>query len=297
MKNFFKTIPQTVWSPAFYRELLAAPSLLHTFGYFIGLVAIISIIAGLVGSASLLKLADKMNVREIVESGVAKYPADYIFEVKGGMASSSRAEPVALTSVDFGLPNDVCMEAPAPCLLLSIDTSRNPSIEEVLASGSRIWVGKNFVYSVDGHGTVEAQNLATYNDFTMTKARAQELAGYLNTFLDGAYPYLALIFAIFAFISLGFYLIAALLVALVLLALGRWKGWSHSYKALFVASVHAATLPIVLSTFAVLVTLPLPGILAVLIMLALAFGNINAASKDEMVVTPVDETSGPSQSI
>jgi hypothetical protein len=118
----------------------------------------------------------------------------------------------------------------------------------------------------------------------------------VDVLLAHAYPYLAVIFFVFAFVVFLLSIVGAIFAALVLLVLSKLLKWPYSFQALFVASLYASTLPILLSLPALFVALQIPGLFSVLIILIIVLLNIHAG-KNEVTVTPVDETSGPSQTI
>jgi hypothetical protein len=281
MKEFFKTIPRSVYNPAFYGSVIKEARLARAFGYFFVLIALIALVGGVLGSFTFERAVDRADVAGIVTRSVEKYPADYTLSFMDGVASSSANKVIRITSEDLGLKPSACAGTTAPCTLLTIDTSRNPSVDEVMAADSYAWIAKEYVYVKQADGRVEAQSIKQYGNFTITKARAQQLGGYLLSFLGNAQPYMAVLIGAFAFLALLFYIPLAAILALILLALSKVKERDYSYKGLFAAALYATSLPVIVGSLALLATLPVPSMFTQFLALIILLVNFLGIEEPE----------------
>jgi len=236
MRELFASIKASIYSPAYYRDLLAKP-FSYSLKYYLKFALIVSFVMTVVLSARIIPVVNDFLGN--LDSNVGKYyPAELIMTIKNGELSTNVKEPYFME--DF----------------LVIDTKTPFSAEQFAKYGDRVWLTKNEIIVPKGSsGGLQIQPLKDIPDFVVTKDKVGSWLAIIGS-KAGFVPYL-LVFAIFvlSFLVFGWRMLYLLIFSLAIWLLAKILGFDiKGYGGAYRVGLHAMTVPILLHSLLFVVT-------------------------------------------
>lgn len=233
--SFFQKVKDSIYSPAFYSKIPNF-SWKSSFGYFF----LLSLILVLIQTAFLIQpLFIKLpgQAKDWINTSIEKFPADLQIKFQNGQAITNVQQPyfiplsdksVATTSADYQN-------------LVVIDTKTSFSASKFNEYKTAIWLTKDSFFYQDRNG-IKAYELSKVKDFTLDKNFIKDLAQKINPWLKWLGPALLILSFIGLYISNSLRLIQLLVIALLILLLGKLLKWNLNYKTSYKISLYAITL-------------------------------------------------------
>ena len=243
MKDFIEHIQKSIYSPEYYRDLTERPAS-HSWKYYGSLAMFLATLMTIVTS---LPLIPRLNtfLAALPEKVVSYYPHELRVDIAGGEVSSNVAEPYF---IDFpGSPSSQATTSPLLRLAV-IDTKSTSSLEQYSAY--------NVVFWLSGHSVIALDNDNKLRSVDLGNTTGTIDAPHIRAWISDVEPYFAvltpiLVIVIFLGMLLSFVamLVYLLFDALCVFLMGKVmkKGWS--YRDAYHISLHAVTLPLLLSSF------------------------------------------------
>lgn len=300
--GFFKSIPASVYSPAFYAGI-AGRSFWKGFWYFMGVsFFVLAVWALLFVLAPYLK--HKETINSTVDSIVHFYPEELVLTIQDGKLSSNSEQPYAFKLTDFistedwnarfkeGFEEGMSQNTPVSVDLeelniLVIDTQTPYSIEEFFQHQTIAWVSSDAIYVMSENKRIEAIPLAEVPNIVIDKALVDETMETALKGMQSFIPILGSLLFVGAFIGLVLFRMAYLLFfALVFLLASTVMKLSHNFGASYKIGFYAITLPsflmplLLASPFPMLAGVPF---LFTLVSLIVAIVNLNGAKNAGLI--------------
>jgi|SRR3989344_277525 len=236
MKQIFSDIKNSIYSPAFYRDLSSTP-FSYSLKYYLKFALIVSFVMTVVLSAQLVPIAS--DFLKNLDSSVGKYyPAELVLTIKNGELSTNVKEPYFVEK------------------FVVIDTKTPFSAEQFAKYGASVWLTKNEIVAIKGNsGALQIQPLKDIPDVVITKDKVGAWLSVIGS-KTGFVPYL-LVFTIFilSFLVFGWRMLYLLIFSLAIWLLAKIlgfdiKGYGGSYRV----GLHAMTAPILFHSVLFMVT-------------------------------------------
>ncbi len=250
MKDFIEHIQKSIYSPSYYREILTRPAS-HSWKYYGSLAMFLSVVMTIITS---LPLVPRLNtfLAQLPEKVIAHYPHDLRVDIAKGIVSTTVSEPYF---VNFNGATST-LASTSSLGLVVIDTKSEVNIERFRAYNSIFWLSSNAVVALDKDDslrTVVLSEMTGTIDRVHVRLWLSEVTPYF-VFLPPIFVLLIFLGLMVTFLAmLGYLLLDALLVFL----LGKLLKQNWSYKDAYRLSLHAVTLPVLLSS--VFYLLPISG--------------------------------------
>lgn len=220
--NFFKNLKLSIYSPIFYSKV-SANSFKQSIGYFLLLVLVLSAV-NLISLINPILFETPKTLQDFTQKLVNCFPKDVDFKITNGQASINSEEPYFVTSCDKGENQKI----------LVIDTKNAFSQNKFNEYNVGIWITKDsIVYQKDKFET----RTYSFNQIKDFKLNREVLNSYYNPilpYLKFIGPILMILAFLGIYLSYDFRLIHLLLVAALILVIGKiFKkdlGFGQSYK-------------------------------------------------------------------
>lgn len=248
VKAFWYVFYKSLTSIEYYKDVIQEkPS--FALKYFAILMLFTAIFTALINiRPSSPKVEAELN--RIIDQGVELFPNDLVIKAENGSISVNKPEPFEIAFEDgFGegfVPSD--SKAHFPKNLIVFD--RNGTINDLDKLDTLVLVNdKNII--TRNNGRIEAQPTSDIPDGEMNKADIQRVAVELKGYTKyvSLVLFLVTIFAgLFYFVWLALSNMVFLLgIATILFFIGTWKGLTLGFGKYYQISIHAVTLPAVLT--------------------------------------------------
>ncbi len=264
--RFFQNVVKSFTSAQFYQTLLKAP-FSFSLKYFLLLTLLLSLVNVILGGIVFASFAKFITARG--PDFIAKaYPSGLTLEVKNGQLTTSLKQPLIIPSSAIFKDKQTLKNN---FLVIDANTAYSPG--KFLSYNTLIWLTKNALV-VDSSSEVRTLPLDGFDGLSVSKETVVNFTIQAASFLDKFLPYLILGGSLFIVLSsiLGHLLTVAILAVLswILLKLAHYK---FSYSRSLQLTMHAVTLPLILSTFplAILFQLPIPFWQAILALIILFY--------------------------
>ncbi len=242
--KFLKKIGSSIYNPAFYSDLLTTP-FKKSLKYFLGLVLVIVLISTALLSVQLVPEANAF-VSTLGVKVLSQYPDGLEVTIKKGVASTNMPEPYIVK-----IPEEAkSSQSPTSQQFenaVVFDTTHEFSVARFEEQKTFALVTKDMFVYKDKDGKITLQSLSKIPDVVITKALITKWVTKLTPLLSKltfVLPVLIFIGLYLAYVSkLIYFLIAALLVWIV----AKIKGVQIGYKKAYQITLHAFTLPLVLT--------------------------------------------------
>lgn len=275
MKSFFDQVRKSVWGPDLYQELLAKP-FSYSFSYFTKLGILLALIGTIMPSLFLVPLTNKL-LAEAPNVVLSTYPDELEVTVTKGEVSANVPSPYFIP-----IPRAWNDGTSGYEHLLVIDTDRPFSVEQFESYRAVFWLTKNEIVSRNTGGKFEIQKLNEVNG----SISEQVISGWLSV-IEPYFKFVApgLVIALFfamLFCS-GSRLAALLFYAFFVFLYGVITKRNWKYRDAYVLSMHAYTLPFIVSVFTFGVGGSATLLLTVAIMLVIIHYNLKSKQSSEDV--------------
>lgn len=240
--NFHKKVKSSVYDPAYYSEVINS-SFGSSLKYFFKLIILIAFIGSIYASFIVIPNFNSL-VKNFGNELIDTYPSELEIKFKNGVVSTNVTEPYIIPvpkdeiNKDYGkLKYDN---------LLVIDTKSDFTMEKFSSYNTVILLTKNAVVSRDNN-KITITDLKDVTNFTINH---ENLVYWVNKFtpIVKVIPF-AIPFAIFIglLIFYSFNLFYLLFASLLVFILGKIRKQGLSYKKSYQVSLHALTLPLILT--------------------------------------------------
>jgi hypothetical protein len=245
MKDFFRTMIESVYHPGFYRELLDKP-LAGSLRYFFALALLIAVTVTLI---SALPLATGINrfLLEAPEQFFEYYPDGVEITVSGGQVTVNQPEPYY-----FPIPQQFRDEFAKQGVeyVLAIDTSTPATPDAMNFHRTLTLISKDHVAYRNDNGGMSIQPIDPDVSFTISEPWLRTLEDVMSSYYRYVAP--AVVMAIFLLLLTTFTL--GHLAYLCVLALPMWGimralGMHVSYGKAYQIGLHAVTIMVLAQLF------------------------------------------------
>lgn len=220
--NFLKTIQNSIYSKEFYSTLLKK-SFKSSIYYFLLLILLLTAIR-VVTLVNPLFVQAPAALQSFASQIVDCFPKDLEVKITNGQTSTNAKEPYFISSC--GTTNKQN--------LVVIDTKTPYSPEKFDEYKVEAWVTKNSIISKRNNVETRSYNLTQIKDFKLNKDSLKSFSNMLTPYLKFVGPILILLAFLGIYLSYIFRLIHLLIVAALILVLGKiFKkdlGFGESYK-------------------------------------------------------------------
>jgi hypothetical protein len=244
VRKFLQTIGGSVYSPEFYRGLFERP-FSFSFRYFVLLCLLASLASAIWVSAdavpSFRTFGDNLG-----PSLVNSYPDDLVITISNGKVTSNETGPVFINPLDFSSNPDIKKSMGATNLLV-VDTVSPFTLGRFKDYNAVVWLTGEGMVTRDSEGKIQVIGLENVADTRIDKQYVREMSQKIPPFVtvvSFVLPILIYFAMLIYYVSTLGYLI---LGALIVLAIARLKKIEIGYKKSYQISLHAITLPILLS--------------------------------------------------
>ncbi len=226
--GFFKSIPASIFSPAFYAGI-AGRSFWKGFWFLTGFT-FLTLILGTVLIIVVPYMQHRDQINTTIENVLHFYPEELVVTIQDGKASTNVPEPYFLKFNDViptenwnpvfkeGFEEGVAKDTDADLEelnLVVIDTKTPFSAEQFKEYHAIVWLTEDAIYTLSENGRTESIPLADSNDAVINKTMADAGMDSIWTSVKSFLPFLATLIFIFTFI----FLVIARMIYLLIFAL------------------------------------------------------------------------------
>lgn len=267
--NFLKKVKSSVYDPIYYSEILNM-----NFGGSLKYFFKLSLLLALVGAVYLSFVSiPKVNsfISTFGDKVVSAYPAELEVRLKDGLVSTNVVEPyiIPLPKDEFNSDyNKSNYEN-----LIVIDTKSDLSLDKFNAYNTVVLLTKNAVITRD-KGKITITELKGTSDLTINRDKLVYWVGKVTPFVKKL-PYIIPVLVFTGlFLYFAFSLFYLLFVALLVFIIGKIRKLGLSYKKSYQISLHAITLPLILSMVSWFINIKMFFLLPTIILLVVVWVNL-----------------------
>lgn len=232
MMNFLKTIQDSIYSPKFYKTI-AQKSFKQSIGYFL-LLALLLTIVRLVTLINPLFVEAPKAIQGFANQIINCFPKDLEIKVTNGQAAINTKEPYFISSCDGKNQK-----------LVVIDTKTPYSVEKFAEYKANAWLTKDALVYKNSSVEMRTYKLTNVKNFKLNK---EVLNSYLNMatpYLKFVGPVLSILTFIGLYLSYDFRLIHLLIIATLILVLGKIFKQETSFGTSYKLGLYAITLGLI----------------------------------------------------
>lgn len=270
MKNFIEHIQKSIYGPQYYRELLTRPAS-HSWKYYGSLAMLLAVLMTI---ATSLPLIPRLNqfLKTLPEQALSYFPNELRVDISNGRVSTNAPEPYF---VNFPASSTLSESSTTPVLhFLTIDTKTNVTLEQFNSYNTTLWLSRDAIIALNQDNQLNITGLGDLNG-VIDAPHLRLWMSRVESYFPLLTPMLVLIIFLGMLLSflamLGYLLLDAVLVYL----LGKILKQQWSYRDAYHISLHAITLPLLVSSIFFL--LPVSGIelpfLSTIILLVVVYVN------------------------
>ncbi len=238
--SFIRTIADSIYNPAFYRQIIERP-FSYSLKYFLGLAMTLTIVHAAIFSISALP-----PIRNFLSSAgeniIGFYPEELEVTIQQGNASTNVAEPYFIKiPASWNENGDSTIEN-----LVVIDTKNDFSLDQFYQYRTAAWLTKDSLIFLKDSG-IQIEPLTKIENLTINQGQIRTLITRATPYLKFVTPviFLVALFAIlFSFVSKLLYV---LLLALIILIIGKIKDVPLTYGKAYQIGLHAITLGLIVN--------------------------------------------------
>jgi hypothetical protein len=267
--KIFSDIKNSIYGPEFYQNLSKQPTSFTVkyvlkFGLILALIMIINF--------SIFVLPGMMNkINWWAPKVVDLYPTGLEVMINDGEVVTNVEEPYIVAMADIFPEDERYSGQNTPTNLLVINTLEEPSLTALDSYDTLVLLSKNHViYKEDADGAVTVQSLEGVDDVLITKEQVAEWVEMLLPYANIIIPFIFLGIIMFSYMVIGFHLVYLVLLALLVMLIGKYAYEKIGFGAAYRMSAHLMTLPLIL-TLLLPITIPFAFTLAFLALAALNF--------------------------
>lgn len=242
--KFIQEIKQSIYGPAYYRELLAQP-LSYSFKYFFKLAVWVAFAFTIVG-AFVAFPAIHLFFSNASEKVLSYYPQDLEIKVQQGLVSTNVKEPYFI-KFPAELKGSVDQPEGAPDFdnLAVINTKDPFSIDAFKNYKTLVLITGDSLVTYKNSG-ITIQPLSNVSNFTLNKGKIVSFFEKARPYLRLAYPLIAVGLFLILFLAAVLKLAYMLLVAVFIWYMARVKKISIKYGKAYQLGLHLMTAPMIL---------------------------------------------------
>jgi hypothetical protein len=252
MKDFIEHVQKSIYGPEYYRAITVRPTS-YSWKYYGSLALFLAVLMTIVTS---LPLIPRLNtfLERLPEKVATYFPEELRIDIDDGRVTTNVTEPYF---IDF--PGSPSLQATSSPLLriAVVDTRADITLDQFRAYNVAFWLSRDSAIALDGEEKLRIaplKGLTAVIDAQHIRAAMNELRPYFVV-LTPLLVILIFLGMLLSFVAmLGYLLFDALLVFL----LGKVMKYSWSYSDAYHISLHAVTLPVLLSS--VFYLLPVSGL-------------------------------------
>ena len=269
--NFLKKVKSSVYDPLYYSEILNM-----NFGGSLKYFFKLSLLLALVGAVYLSFVSiPKVNsfISTFGDRVVDAYPAELEVRLKNGLVSTNVVEPyiIPLPKDEFNADyNKSNYEN-----LIVIDTKSDLSLDKFNAYNTVVLLTKNAVLTRD-KGKITITELKGTSDLTINRDKLVYWVGKVTPFVKKLPYIIPVIVFTGLFLYFAFSLFYLLFVALLVFIIGKIRKLGLSYKKSYQISLHAITLPLILSMVSWFINIKMFLFVPTIILLVVVWVNLKA---------------------
>lgn len=273
MKQLIAQIKESIYGPEYYQEILTRP-ISSSLKYYGGFAMLLALVVTIISSVPLVPLINK-TLHAVPQSFLAYYPDQLEVRVQNGHATTTVVEPYFLP-----LPQILKSTLATNTDIFSlgvIDTKTPFVLEKFQEYHAFFWVAENAIAIRDQNGAIRISPFGRDMTLTLNKQMMREFIAQIEPFFAFVAPIAILAIFIGMIVVFTLNLIPIIFSALFVFLMGMLlkRGWT--YSASFRLTLHAVTLPLLLSTIFSLVTVnhvgDLPFFSTILILLVVFFNT------------------------
>src|SRR3989344_4432976 len=228
--KFLQTIQNSIYSPTFYSTVVTK-SFKSSLGYFLLLVLLLTVIR-LIFLINPLLIEAPIQIQKFAQDTAACFPKDSEIKIQNGQASTASKEPYFVKSCEGSNSQNIAV----------IDTKTPFSSEKFNEYKAAAWVTKDSVVYKRNNLETRSYSFTKIKDFKLNKEVLNSYQKMFEPYLKFVGPILILLAFAGTYLSYDFRLIHLLIVAALILVLGKLfkqePGFGESYKI----SLYAITL-------------------------------------------------------
>ena len=269
--SFLKKVKSSVYDPLYYSEILNM-----NFGGSLKYFFKLSLLLALVGAVYLSFVSiPKVNsfISTFGDRVVDAYPAELEVRLKNGLVSTNVVEPyiIPLPKDDF---NSEYSKSNYENLIV-IDTKSDLSLDKFNAYNTVVLLTKNAVLTRD-KGKITITELKGTSDLTINRDKLVYWVGKVTPFVKKLPYIIPVIVFTGLFLYFAFSLFYLLFVALLVFIIGKIRKLGLSYKKSYQISLHAITLPLILSMVSWFINIKMFLFVPTIILLVVVWVNLKA---------------------
>lgn len=266
--KFLNKIKSNIYDPSYYSGLLNE-SFGSSIKYFFKLSFVLALLWA-IGFGVLVFPKMYSSLGSIGEEIAKAYPSELEVKIKDGVVSTNVSEPyIVPVSGDYA-------ESKYKNIVV-IDTKSDFSIDKFESYNTAVMITKNALISKDKNDKITINQLKNVPDFTINHSK---VVYWLNKAIplikSFSFAVPVLVF-IGIFISYTFGLVYLLFAGLLVFILGKIRKLGLSYKKSYQISLHAVTLPFILSAVSVLINVRMFLFLPTIILLLVVLFNVKSS--------------------
>lgn len=227
MKNFIKTIGNSIHSPEFYSKI-DKRSFKQGFGYFFLLILLFSAIT-IISIIKPILIETPIGIRGFSENIVNCFPKDLELKIENGQATSSAQEPYFIS----------CNSA-QPILVIDTKTPYSSAKFDELKVAT--WITKDAIIYKNNGTENRTYKLKDVKDFKVNKEIIESYKNKYEPYLKYVGPILLVLAFLGIYLAYIFRLIHLIILALLIWLLGKIFNQDINYKLGYKISLQAITL-------------------------------------------------------
>lgn len=235
--NFFQTIKDSIYNPAFYKSIPSKP-LSFALSYFLKLILVLSLLNVLAIVFPVASGVTALTNKELPRL-IASFPANLQVKIVNSQASTNVTEPYFIA-----LPPSDSQENYKN--LLVINTKVPFSNEEFKAYDTLALLTRDAIYYQDqASGQIRASSLSRVNNVTIDREHLSQVLNKFSPYFKFIIPVLLIVFFVLFLIGSLFRLIYLFVLSFIIYLLARIIDKQISYQNAYKVSLFAITLGLI----------------------------------------------------
>lgn len=229
--NFLKTIGNSIYSPEFY-AVVAKKSFKQSIGYFLLLILLLSLIR-ITALINPLLITAPGQLQGFVADIVNCFPADFEINITNGQTNINAADPYFVSD---------CKNPANSQKIAVIDTKTPFSASRFAEYKVLAWITKDSVVFKNNQYETRTYSFAQIKNYKLNKTVLNSYQNAIAPYFKFIGPILLLLSFIGTYLSYDFRLIHLLIIAILILVLGKIFNQNISFRQSYKTGLHAITL-------------------------------------------------------
>jgi hypothetical protein len=240
MKSFIEQIQKSIFSPAYYREIVSR-SASYSWKYYLSLALFLAVFMTIVSSVPLIPKINRV-LAEIPPNVLLTYPDELAIEINKGHVSTNVTEPYFIA-----FPEVFNVQVSSSSVLQHlgvIDTKSPVTPENFTAYHTLFWLTGNSVVAQDQNSAIRITPLTSDVNLSLNKTSVRNFMDKVTPYFAFVAPFVALMIFLGMLLSFTVMLLYLLFSALLVLVMGKFMKKDWSYGTAYRICLHAITLPL-----------------------------------------------------